>query len=567
MTRDSLVLRQDNWTGTVINRLRAFESELVVAMRLKGWDGSEDLNSLQWTFHGALFYSIIVITTIGYGHIAPKTDLGKVTTIFYAIMGIPLMLLCLSNIGDIMANSFRFLYWRICCYACTQPPKRSHPSHRRGRSFRSTVRTHGSGRTSGRSRTSSLRKHGPHGSQRSADSALALSEMTHSYSDTECRYYDEGDEGMPRGPSKKRGPGPHHHSVHGSGRYSEPRGETLQIPTKGATQPADSHFPARPRHQQQPLLPTVTLLHVHYISSNRCYQQSLYFTSTTSAATVATNSHFTSRPLHQQQPLLPTVTLLHVHYISSNRCYQQSLYFTSTTSAATVATNSHFTSRPLHQQQPLLPTVTYLRPLHQQQPLLPTVTLLHVHISSNRCYQQSLYCVHYITNPTHPPSSAATVATNSHFTASTTSAATVATNSHFTSRPLHQQQPLLPTVTLLHVHYISSNRCYQQSLYFTSTTSAATVATNSHFTSRPLHQQQPSLPTVTLLHVHYISSNRCYQQSLYFTSTASAVTVHLESDAVTDLNSRSWSHVRLKIYKRKPATKELKINSLHHFDI
>uniref|UniRef100_A0A1B6IXA6 Potassium channel domain-containing protein n=1 Tax=Homalodisca liturata TaxID=320908 RepID=A0A1B6IXA6_9HEMI len=241
MTRDSLVLRQDNWTGTVINRLRAFESELVVAMRLKGWDGSEDLNSLQWTFHGALFYSIIVITTIGYGHIAPKTDLGKVTTIFYAIMGIPLMLLCLSNIGDIMANSFRFLYWRICCYACTQPPKRSHPSHRRGRSFRSTVRTHGSGRTSGRSRTSSLRKHGPHGSQRSADSALALSEMTHSYSDTECRYYDEGDEGMARGPSKKRGPGPRHHSVHGSGRYSEPRGETLQIPTKGATQPVAGH--------------------------------------------------------------------------------------------------------------------------------------------------------------------------------------------------------------------------------------------------------------------------------------------------------------------------------------
>lgn len=48
---------------------------------------------------------------------------------------------------------------------------------------------HSSGaRTSGRSRTSSLRKQGPHGSQRSADSALALSELTHSYSDTECRF-------------------------------------------------------------------------------------------------------------------------------------------------------------------------------------------------------------------------------------------------------------------------------------------------------------------------------------------------------------------------------------------
>ncbi|CAB3255002.1 unnamed protein product [Arctia plantaginis] len=42
-----------------------------------------------------------------YGHIAPKTQTGKVVTIFYAILGIPLMLLCLSNIGDVMASSFR----------------------------------------------------------------------------------------------------------------------------------------------------------------------------------------------------------------------------------------------------------------------------------------------------------------------------------------------------------------------------------------------------------------------------------------------------------------------------
>lgn len=34
-------------------------------MNLHGWDGIEDPNRLQWTRMGALFYSIIVITTIG----------------------------------------------------------------------------------------------------------------------------------------------------------------------------------------------------------------------------------------------------------------------------------------------------------------------------------------------------------------------------------------------------------------------------------------------------------------------------------------------------------------------
>jgi hypothetical protein len=34
-------------------------------MKDKGWDGNENEAQLQWTKTGALFYSIIVITTIG----------------------------------------------------------------------------------------------------------------------------------------------------------------------------------------------------------------------------------------------------------------------------------------------------------------------------------------------------------------------------------------------------------------------------------------------------------------------------------------------------------------------
>lgn len=35
------------------------------AMKMDGWDGNEQMDQMQWTFAGSLFYSIIVITTIG----------------------------------------------------------------------------------------------------------------------------------------------------------------------------------------------------------------------------------------------------------------------------------------------------------------------------------------------------------------------------------------------------------------------------------------------------------------------------------------------------------------------
>ncbi|KAF2355168.1 Potassium channel domain [Trinorchestia longiramus] len=72
----------------------------------------EDQNT---PFINALFYCVTVITTIGYGHIVPSTFEGKLSTIFYAVLGIPLFLLTVSNIGNLMASLFRFSYTRLCC--------------------------------------------------------------------------------------------------------------------------------------------------------------------------------------------------------------------------------------------------------------------------------------------------------------------------------------------------------------------------------------------------------------------------------------------------------------------
>ncbi|XP_035211304.1 potassium channel subfamily K member 18-like [Stegodyphus dumicola] len=66
----------------------------------------------------------------GYGNIAPRTNWGKIATIIYAIFGIPLMLLYLTNIGDILAKSFRYVYGRICSCGSSDPYKRRrHNNH------------------------------------------------------------------------------------------------------------------------------------------------------------------------------------------------------------------------------------------------------------------------------------------------------------------------------------------------------------------------------------------------------------------------------------------------------
>ena len=74
------VLKEENWTGLVEAEMKRFEKEIIHAMKARGWDGSEDLTKQRWTFPGSLFYSIVLISTIGYGDQTPKTQWGKVSS-------------------------------------------------------------------------------------------------------------------------------------------------------------------------------------------------------------------------------------------------------------------------------------------------------------------------------------------------------------------------------------------------------------------------------------------------------------------------------------------------------
>ena len=60
----------------------------------------------KWTYSTAILYSATVITTVGYGNIAPKSVEGKVLTCMYATIGIPIMIMYLTITGDLLAFCF-----------------------------------------------------------------------------------------------------------------------------------------------------------------------------------------------------------------------------------------------------------------------------------------------------------------------------------------------------------------------------------------------------------------------------------------------------------------------------
>jgi voltage-gated potassium channel Kch len=57
-----------------------------------------------WSWINALYFSVITLTTIGYGDFSPATDAGKLFTIFYIIIGIGIILSFINTIYNHYTN-------------------------------------------------------------------------------------------------------------------------------------------------------------------------------------------------------------------------------------------------------------------------------------------------------------------------------------------------------------------------------------------------------------------------------------------------------------------------------
>ncbi|KAJ1374311.1 hypothetical protein KIN20_036977 [Parelaphostrongylus tenuis] len=62
-------------------------------------------NESQWSLMSAMYYSGTLFTTIGYGDIACATVAGRIMTVIYSCVGIPLMLITLNDCGKFLYNN------------------------------------------------------------------------------------------------------------------------------------------------------------------------------------------------------------------------------------------------------------------------------------------------------------------------------------------------------------------------------------------------------------------------------------------------------------------------------
>ncbi len=86
--------------------LRTFVSFVVNHTSDFNYDGAIEGWDYFWTLPKALLFTITIMTTIGYGHIYPVTLIGKLFTIVYALVALPVFFVMMANVG----NGFVYLF-------------------------------------------------------------------------------------------------------------------------------------------------------------------------------------------------------------------------------------------------------------------------------------------------------------------------------------------------------------------------------------------------------------------------------------------------------------------------
>ncbi|KAK9509774.1 hypothetical protein O3M35_007012 [Rhynocoris fuscipes] len=100
----------DNFITTLEKELHDYETAVQEAAQggvlVPLSEGTSPFQLARWNHLQAIFFASTIITTIGYGNIVPETLAGRIFCIVYAMLGIPLCVTVIADLGSIAANSF-----------------------------------------------------------------------------------------------------------------------------------------------------------------------------------------------------------------------------------------------------------------------------------------------------------------------------------------------------------------------------------------------------------------------------------------------------------------------------
>ncbi len=75
--------------------------ELLVATLVVISFGTVSYHYLEdWSWVDSIYFSVVTLTTVGFGDFAPQTDEGKIFTIFYIVLGIGMILGFINALYD-----------------------------------------------------------------------------------------------------------------------------------------------------------------------------------------------------------------------------------------------------------------------------------------------------------------------------------------------------------------------------------------------------------------------------------------------------------------------------------
>ncbi|GIY39732.1 TWiK family of potassium channels protein 7 [Caerostris darwini] len=105
--------QKSEWMKIVTKAVQTHETVIIKYNNAGYGSDSPSWQNRGLSIEAAVFFCFTVITTIGYGNIAPCTNTSRCMTTIYACFGVPLMILVLADLGKLFTRVIKFIFFHV----------------------------------------------------------------------------------------------------------------------------------------------------------------------------------------------------------------------------------------------------------------------------------------------------------------------------------------------------------------------------------------------------------------------------------------------------------------------